>query len=125
MSRFLDRLRYFSTSRPEFAAGQVGGNLGQLSRGESVPEFEAVVFDNSHIGLLPGLVRARYGFHIVWVERRVLGQPLPFEAVREAIGRYLFEHVRHKSIQHYLTLLAGPAELQGIALDVKPGLLLQ
>lgn len=125
LTRHPDRFEALAQALSNCPSGQVGGNLGQLSRGESVPEFEAAVFDNSHIGLLPGLVKTRYGFHIVSVERRIMGQALPFEAVRETIGRYLSEHVRHKSIQQYLTLLAGRAELRGIALDVRPGLLLQ
>jgi peptidyl-prolyl cis-trans isomerase C len=61
----------------------------------------------------------------VFVERRIEGLALPFEAVRETIARYLLEHVRHKSIQQYLTLLAASADLHGITLDVRPGLLLQ
>ncbi|SHH75572.1 peptidylprolyl isomerase [Pollutimonas bauzanensis] len=106
-------------------SGRLGGNLGQLARGESVPEFEAAVFDSQRIGLLPGLVNTRYGFHIVSVERRVAGVALPFDAVRESVGRYLSGRVRHKAIQQYLTLLASRAELRGIQLDARPGLLLQ
>ncbi|MGP1615654.1 MAG: peptidylprolyl isomerase, partial [Pollutimonas bauzanensis] len=106
-------------------SGRLGGNLGQLARGESVPEFETAVFDSQRIGLLPGLVNTRYGFHIVSVERRVAGVALPFDAVRESVGRYLSGRVRHKAIQQYLTLLASRAELRGIQLDARPGLLLQ
>jgi peptidyl-prolyl cis-trans isomerase C len=120
-----DRFDALARTLSNCPSGQVGGNLGQLTRGESVPEFEAAVFDSQSIGLLPGLVNTRYGFHIVWVERRIAGAPLPFEAVQATIGRYLSEHVRHKSIQQYLTLLASSAELRGISLDVRPGLLLQ
>jgi peptidyl-prolyl cis-trans isomerase C len=106
-------------------SGQLGGNLGQLTRGESVPEFETAIFDSKEIGLLPSLVKTRHGFHIVAVDRRISGLSLPYEAVQGAIGRYLCESVRHKSIQQYLTLLASSAELRGITLDVRPGLLLQ
>ena len=106
-------------------SGQVGGNLGQLTRGESVPEFEAAIFGNTRTGLLPGLVNSRYGFHIVLVERRIPGAPLPYESVQESIGRYLTEHVRQKSIQQYLTLLVSDADLTGITLDVRSGPLLQ
>ncbi|CAG4920036.1 peptidylprolyl isomerase [Paraburkholderia gardini] len=120
-----DRFDTLARTLSNCPSGQVGGNLGQLTRGESVPEFEAAIFGNQHIGLLPGLVNTRYGFHIVWVERRVAGEVLPFEAVQATIERYLSGHVRHKSIQQYLTLLASSAELRGIALDVRPGLLLQ
>lgn len=120
-----DRFEALARTLSNCPSGQVGGNLGQLARGESVPEFDAAVFGNQHIGLLPGLVNTRYGFHIVWVERRIAGETLPFEAVQATIERYLSGHVRHKSIQQYLNLLASSAELCGIALDVRPGLLLQ
>jgi peptidyl-prolyl cis-trans isomerase C len=123
--RYPDRFEALAQTLSNCPSGQVGGNLGQLSRGESVPEFETAVFDSTHVGLLPGLIKSRYGFHIVAVERRIAGVALPFEAVREVIKRYLSEHVRHKSIQQYLTLLASSAELTGITLDVRPGFLLQ
>lgn len=120
-----DRFEALANTLSNCPSGQVGGNLGQLTRGESVPEFEKAIFESKQIGLLAGLVNTRYGFHIVLVERRIEGLSLPFEAVRETIGRYLLEHVRHKSIQQYLTLLAASADLCGITLDVRPGLLLQ
>jgi peptidyl-prolyl cis-trans isomerase C len=123
--RHPDRFEAQARALSNCPSGQVGGNLGQLSRGDSVPEFEAAVFDSAHIGLLPGIVKSRFGFHIVWVERRVAGAALPFDAVHAAIERYLSAHVRQKSIQQYLTLLASSAQLSGITLDVRPGLLLQ
>jgi peptidyl-prolyl cis-trans isomerase C len=125
LARHPDRFEALAQTLSNCPSGQAGGNLGQLSRGESVPEFEAAIFDSTHIGLLPGLVKSRYGFHIVVVERRIAGVALPFEAVRELIQRYLSEHVRHKSIQQYLTQLASGAELTGITLEVRPGFLLQ
>lgn len=106
-------------------SGQLGGNLGQLTRGESVPEFEAAVFGNGQTGLLPGLVRTRYGFHIVLVERRIPGRALDFETVRETIARYLTDRVRHKAIQQYVARLAAGATLHGIELDIRAGPLMQ
>lgn len=125
LAQHADRFDALARTLSNCPSGQVGGNLGQLTRGESAPEFEAAVFGSQHIGLLPGLVNTRYGFHIVWVERRVAGVSLPLEAVHASIARYLSGHVRHKSIQQYLSLLASRAELRGISLDVRPGLLLQ
>jgi peptidyl-prolyl cis-trans isomerase C len=125
LKQYPDRFEALAQTLSNCPSGQVGGNLGQLTRGESVPEFEKAIFDSKNVGLLPGLVNSRYGFHIVLVERRIAGLALPFEAVRETIARYLLEHVRHKSIQQYLTLLAASADLRGITLDVRLGLLLQ
>ncbi|TAL56475.1 peptidylprolyl isomerase [Pandoraea sp.] len=120
-----ERFDELAKSLSNCPSGQVGGNLGQLTRGESVPEFEAAVFDSERTGLLPGLVNTRYGFHIVAVERRAPGATLPFDTVREAVGQYLAAHVRHQSIRQYLTVLASAAELKGIAFDLQSGPLLQ
>ncbi|WP_460873686.1 peptidylprolyl isomerase [Paralcaligenes ginsengisoli] len=125
LMQYPERFEALAAALSNCPSGQVGGNLGQLTQGESVPEFEAAIFGTTRTGLLPGLVNSRYGFHIVLVERRIPGTPLPYESVRESIGLYLSEHVRHKSIQQYLTLLVSGADVTGITLDVRPGPLLQ
>ncbi len=106
-------------------SGQAGGNLGQLTRSESVAEFDKALFDTKQIGLLPELVRTRHGFHIVLIERRIDGAELPFDAVHKKIERYLRDCVSHKAIQQYLTLLVSNADLQGITLKVVHEPLLQ
>ncbi|MBN3757080.1 peptidylprolyl isomerase [Paraburkholderia sp. Tr-20389] len=103
----------------------VGGSLGQLLRGDSVPEFERAVFDVQDTGLLPRLVNTRFGFHIVRIERRVDGEPLPFETVEADIARFLGERVRHKAIQQYVTVLASRARIEGAHLGETSGPLLQ
>ncbi|WP_194755769.1 peptidylprolyl isomerase [Aliidiomarina indica] len=98
-----------------------GGSLGQLSRGQTVPEFERVVF-----ALEPGLynspVESRYGFHVVWVERKIPGQPLEYAQVKDKIRDYLNEKVRHKAIAQYIQTLIVGAEIKGyeFALDESP-----
>jgi len=60
-----------TTSAPD------GGRLGQISRGQTVPEFEAALER-----MKPGevaIVETRYGFHIVRLDHRVEGKTLPFE----------------------------------------------
>lgn len=98
-------------------SGQQGGNLGQLQRGETVPEFEQAVFDGTATGILARLVNTRYGFHIVAVDRRVAGTPVPFEEVREAIADYLAETVRARALTQYVKVLAGRAQILGADLD--------
>jgi len=125
LRRHPDRFDEMARTLSNCPSGQLGGNLGQLSRGETLPEFDAALFEAPRRGLLPDLVRTRHGFHIVLVERRIEGEPLPFDAVRARIARYLSEHVRQKSIQQYLNLLISSAELEGIDLNARPGLLQQ
>jgi len=98
-------------------SGQHGGNLGQIGRGETVPEFERALFGDGWIGILPRLVKTRYGFHIVSIERRVDGTVLPFEAVRERIADALTARVQQRALRQYVRLLAGQADIRGIDLD--------
>lgn len=103
----------------------VGGSLGQLLRGDSVPEFEQALFDSQALGVLPGLVKTRFGFHIVRVERRVPGETVPFDEARAGIARFLGERVRHKAIQQYIAILAAQASIVGVELGETNGPLVQ
>lgn len=98
-------------------SGQHGGNLGQLSRGECVPEFEKVIFGSMATGVLARLVTTRYGFHIVAIDKRVAGQLVPFDAVREKIAARLAEQVGRKALEQYVAVLAGKADVQGVDLN--------
>jgi len=106
-------------------SGQQGGHLGQLSRGESVPEFEREVFADQVLGILPRLVNTRYGFHIVAIDGRVPGRQVPFEAVRAQIAQRLQESVREKALQQYVAVLAGQFEVRGIDLGAAASPLVQ
>ena len=94
----------------------VGGSLGQLLRGDSVPEFERALFDSTTLGILPTLVNTRFGFHIVRIERRVDGNLQPFDDVEADIAAFLESHVRHKALQQYVAVLAGQARIEGVDL---------
>src|SRR5581483_2137614 len=106
-------------------SGAQGGSLGQLGRGDTVPEFERALFGGEAVGVLPQLVRSRHGFHIVRIERRIDGRLLPFEAVREGIAGRLREQVRRKALQQYLRILAGQAQVSGIDFDAPASPLVQ
>ena len=98
-------------------SGQQGGNLGQFGRGTMVPEFDAFVFGTDAVGVLPELLATRYGFHIVRVERRIAGERLPFEAVRERIADFLAARVESEALRQYVSVLAGRARIEGAILD--------
>lgn len=102
-----------------------GGNLGQVSTGQTVPEFEAVLR-----GMVPGLVHpepveTRYGLHVVRLDRRVDGEALPFDLVCDRIADYLDEAVRRRAQQQYVSILAGRARVIGVDLAAARGPLVQ
>src|SRR5699024_8735887 len=94
-----------------------GGQLGQLQRGGTVPEFEKAVFDSSTIGILPDLVQSRHGFHIVAVDKRIAGEQLPFEAVAEQIAAELRSASEERALSQYISMLAGQADVEGVDLN--------
>ncbi|MDE3021764.1 MAG: peptidylprolyl isomerase [Pseudomonadota bacterium] len=98
-------------------SAEVGGSLGQLLKGQTVPEFERVIFSLESGQIAPRLVESRFGLHIVRVERRVQGHVLPLEVIRDRLSEYLTEQVRVHALRQYLKILVGQANIKGIELD--------
>jgi peptidyl-prolyl cis-trans isomerase C len=101
-------------------SGQHDGNLGQIGRGDTVPEFERVVFRLGPTGILRELVKTRHGFHIVAVDQRIHGEILPYEVVRDRIAERLTASVEERALRQYVSFLAGQAEVRGV--DLKAAL---
>lgn len=101
-----------------------GGSLGQIGKGQTVPEFERQVFA-AEPGLMPRPVESRYGFHLVCIEQKTPGRVLPFEAVHERITEYLNEKVRRKAIAQYIQVLIAEARIEGYDFDVSGSALVQ
>ena len=98
-------------------SGRQGGNLGQISRGDTVPEFERALFRLEPIGVLRELVKTRHGFHIVAVDQRIPGATLPFEVVRDRVAEQLKAGVEEQALRQYVSILAGQAKVTGLDLQ--------
>lgn len=94
-------------------SGQVGGNLGQLQRGETVPEFDAVIFRLNDGEICESLVETRFGMHIIRVERRVEGRLMPFEMIKDQIAQFLTHASQSRALHQYLQMLVGEAKIEG------------
>ncbi|MEZ5925855.1 MAG: peptidylprolyl isomerase [Hyphomicrobiaceae bacterium] len=99
----------------------VGGSLGQISRGETVPEFERALDAMTPGALAHEPVETRFGLHVVFLDQRIDGEALPYEAVKARIAHWLVERARLTAIRRYIALLAGRAEIVGIDLDPREG----
>jgi peptidyl-prolyl cis-trans isomerase C len=97
-------------------SGENGGILGQLGRGDTVPEFEKVLFSPGRTGVSRDLVKTRFGFHIIAVDQRIPGKVLPFELVRDQIATRLKAVVEARALRQYVNVLAGGAVLEGVDL---------
>ena len=107
---------------PLFVSWPAGSVEG---RDDCAPEFSKSVFEPGPLGVLPRLVKTRFGFHVVFIERRIEGRLMPFDAVRPQIEGFLAERVSLKAAQQYVMLLAGAAEIEGVAFESATSALVQ
>ncbi|WP_295727305.1 peptidylprolyl isomerase [uncultured Bartonella sp.] len=102
-----------------------GGNLGQITRGSTVPEFENALKKAKKTGLLMQPIESRYGYHIVEINQIIPGEILPLELVKEKIAAWLEASSWSKAVQQYIAILAGKSHITGIDLKSGEGPLVQ
>ena len=102
-----------------------GGALGWLSAADCAPEFARELFGHQEVGVLPRLVHSRFGLHVVEVLARQPGVVPEFEAVKSAVTQALRQQAFTTSLRQYLQLLAGQAQVVGVALEAAASPLVQ
>lgn len=96
----------------EGPSGPKGGDLGFVPRGRLVGPFEEAAF-----ALQPGeisdVVQTRYGYHVIKMEARRGGGPVPEKEVAGRIRKYLWSTKVDQAIQERLNSLreAGAVEI--------------
>lgn len=93
-----------------------GGNLGQIARGQTVPEFETFLLALEEGQLCPVPVKTRFGVHVLRLDRRIEGRPLAYEAVRDRIAEYLHEARWRHAVAAFIGELVAHARIEGIDL---------
>ncbi len=91
-----------------------GGNLGQITRGQTTPEFEQALMIIKPGELCAEPVATRYGFHVIRLDRKHEGRTLPYEAVAGRIADCLRESVRRRADAQYIARLVTAARIEGI-----------
>jgi len=94
---------------------KTGGSLGQLSKGQTVPEFERQL-KNLPQGLADKPIESRYGFHVVNVTRKIEGKALEYSMVENKVRGYLIHRASHLAIQAFIQSLIEKADIQGIVM---------
>lgn len=93
-----------------------GGNLGQITRGQTTPEFEQALMALKPGELCAEPVATRYGFHVIRLDRKNEGWTLPYESVAGRIADYLRESVRRRADAQYIARLVTAARIEGVEL---------
>ena len=119
LAALLERPESFATMAQAYSrcpSSAQGGNLGQITAGQTTPEFEQALMALSPGQLCEAPVATRYGFHIIRLDRKHEGRMLPYDVVAERIADYLRESVRRRADAQYIARLVTAAKIEGIEL---------
>jgi peptidyl-prolyl cis-trans isomerase C len=112
-----ERFGALATAHSACPSGAQGGNLGQLTAGQTTPEFERALFALEPGSVCESPVPTRYGVHVIRLDRKVAGRQVPFELVAEKIADYLRDSVNHRATAQYIARLVSRAVIAGVSLD--------
>lgn len=90
-----------------------GGDLGYITRGQMVEEFEDVVF-NLGVNQTSPVFRTRFGFHIARVYDRRPAAIAPLKEVRQRVVSELKEQMRSREIDDFVDQLRSKAEIEEV-----------
>ncbi|HUT28602.1 MAG TPA: peptidylprolyl isomerase [Sedimentisphaerales bacterium] len=90
-----------------------GGDLGYITRGEMVEEFEDVVF-NLSVNQTSPVFRTRFGFHIARVYDRRPAAVAPLKQVKPRVVSELKEQMRNQTIDEFVDQLKNKADIKEV-----------
>jgi peptidyl-prolyl cis-trans isomerase D len=95
-----------------------GGELGWIKHGVTVPEFDQTAFAQKP-GQISGLVRTRFGYHIIQTEEKQDAHTKPLSEVRASIVDTLTKQKEAQQEQGFVQQLAAQAQKDGLAAAAK------
>lgn len=110
----------FAAAAREFSccpSAQQDGALGQVRRGELMPEVQAAIE-----ALEPGTtarrpVRSSFGWHVLRLARVIEGHTLPFDIVRDKIADMMAARAWTTGAARYVADLAARANVEGVIIE--------
>ncbi|MBS4025783.1 MAG: peptidylprolyl isomerase [Clostridia bacterium] len=91
---------------------EAGGDLGQFSRGQMVPEFEEAAF-NMEVDSISNPVKTQFGYHIIKLVEKNESEEVTFEDVKADLERQVLTKKQEKTYMDKINHLKGkyPVEL--------------
>lgn len=75
-----------------------GGNLGEFTRGQMVPEFDTAVFEMA-VGEVKGPVKTQFGYHIIKLNSKNEGGAYPFDEIKDQLASMLNQEKQQAAFQ--------------------------
>jgi peptidyl-prolyl cis-trans isomerase C len=88
-----------------------GGDLGEVARGELLPDLDKAVF-NATAGTVLGPIESKSGWHILKVESRLPSEVPAFESVKDRLRKDASEDAWQRDYKAYIDRLRKDAFIQ-------------
>ena len=88
-----------------------GGDLGEVARGELLPELDKAVF-NSQSGTVLGPIDAKSAWHIIKVEQRLPSEVPAFESIKDKLRKDASDDSWQRDYKAYIERLRKDAFIQ-------------
>jgi parvulin-like peptidyl-prolyl isomerase len=88
-----------------------GGDLGEVARGELLPNLDAAVF-NAAAGDVLGPIETRSGWHVLKVDQRLPSEVPAFESVKDRLRKDASDETFQRDLKAYLESLRKDAFIQ-------------
>jgi peptidyl-prolyl cis-trans isomerase SurA len=88
-----------------------GGDLGEVKRGELLPELDKAVF-NATSGTVLGPIESKTAWHIIKVEQRLPSEVPAFESVKDRLRRDASDETWQRDYKSYIDNLRKDAFIQ-------------
>lgn len=95
----------------EVATKNKGGDLGEVARGELLPELDKAVF-NATSGQVLGPIEAKTAWHILKVEQRLPSEVPAFETLKERLRKDVSDEAWQRDYKAYVERLRKDAFIQ-------------
>jgi parvulin-like peptidyl-prolyl isomerase len=100
-----------ATTTSEVSTKDKGGDLGEVARGELLPELDKVVF-NATSGAVLGPIQTKSGWHILKVEGRYPSEIPAFESVKDKLRKDASDDAFQRDLKAYIDRLRKDAFIQ-------------
>jgi len=81
-----------------------GGNLGEFTKGQMVPEFDEAVF-TMEVGEIKGPVKTQFGYHLIKLNAKNEARAYDFEEIKGQIKDMVMKEKQQKAYQSKLSQL--------------------
>ena len=100
-----------ATTASESGTKSKGGDLGEVTRGELLPDLDKAVF-NANSGAVIGPIETKSGWHILKVEQRLPSEVPAFESIKDKIRKDAGEDAWQRDYKAYIERLRKEAFIQ-------------